>query len=202
MNSFHEEYSFNYFWGGDQANHCDFFFTYIAKVNILLICCQTEVSRRVSYIKSQAFSMNLGIFPEFFLLVFSPFVFTLLLFTTAFIKLRIIKSSNNAYAVRKESWSSPSLSEENLPWGQKQSKSICHLKFYRIYSYGTYSVFLRNKPLLTRVLVSLQRDGENYSNSRQGSLDNHFHQSNGKIIILYTSLYLCVDTHSNYKRVW
>lgn len=40
------------------------------------------------------------------------------------------KSPNSEYAVREESWSSPSLRlflEENSSWGQKQFKSICRL---------------------------------------------------------------------------
>lgn len=109
------------------------------------------------------------------------------------------KSSNSEYAVREESWSSPSLRlflEENSSWGQKQFKSICRL-FYRL-----YPVPLKTKSLSIGILGPYQGAWGKDTRSSQNSLATHYILLKGKIIILYMLFYLCVGFHAYTVTLW
>lgn len=136
-------------------------------------------------------------------MLFSPPFYFLLLqkkkkkITTVFIKLKTIKSLNNACAVRKESWTSLSFGgflSRKLILRAKAVQSIWHWIFCRIYVYRIYSVFLKNKSVPTEVLVSRQSAWENDSISVQGSLDNNFIWWNRKNHTTY-SIYFLASRH-------
>lgn len=109
------------------------------------------------------------------------------------------KSSNSEYAVREESWSSPSLClflEANSSREQKQFKSICRL-FYRM-----YPVLLKTKSLSIGVLGPRQGAWGKDTHSSQNSLATHCFLLKGKIVIRCTLFYLCVCLYAYTVTLW